>query len=89
MLNDERRPARDAAANSTAAKSTTRVPRLRRPPRLLISVELEGDPEYHVDARDIAEHWRLLHWLARQQTRARLIEAIDDALERLPDRMAA
>jgi hypothetical protein len=53
----------------------------KRPPQLVIVVELEELPRLQVVADTFEDEQRLRRWLAHRSTRRRLADALLDALE--------
>jgi hypothetical protein len=55
----------------------------RRPPRLVLVIELEELPRVQVDAETFEDERRLLAWLSSPKTHRRLADAMADAVERV------
>jgi len=87
-MNDERRPARNAAANSTASDNSPRGG--RDVPRAFLVIPFEGSIRLDIHAETLDDELRFRGWLREALKRRRSIsDYLDEWLDRLDARDAA
>jgi hypothetical protein len=55
----------------------------RHSPALLVRLELEERPRYRFETESAEDEQRLAYWLARPETRRRLLDTVDEVLASL------
>jgi hypothetical protein len=74
-MNDERRPAKSAVANSVTAEDSTGCGvRRASPPAVVIELRLEGPVRVYSTATCEEEHLRALDWVSANVGRRRLLD---------------